>query len=69
MLTLSGTIVTVHEFSSKKTGKDFMRIGVCGGGEFNQFNCEKDGTVYEIGDEIRVNVRVNQSGQIWKLGE
>lgn len=65
MLRVVGKVVTLHSFESKKSGREYLRIGVAGGGEYNQFNMPANSEqVFEDGDEVDVKV-VLLNGGLW----
>ncbi len=66
MLILKGKVVTIHDFVSSKTGKRYLRVGVAGGGEYNQVNGEEhlfEGVGMDAEVEFYVNIANN--GQLW----
>ncbi len=69
MLVLKGKIVTLYSFVSKKTGKEYLKVGVAGEGEYNQVSGEKDafGPVKEFQD-VEYKVSAAPNGQLWLIG-
>lgn len=53
MLILKGKVVTIYRFESR-SGKKYVRVGIAGGGDYNQVNMRDNGKGYKEGEEVEL---------------